>query len=150
MGSLLDNPPPVDRTTGPHRRPDMDGRGEVYCADWCGAKCRTRAYEQACTAAAAMLAELGAGWEVRVWENMGWHAAVNKACCSVHAHFDGSSITGLTKDGEFRRVLSYTAYFNNEYQTLGKGATPTEAFREAYDAQLQIILKAQQGLDAFR
>lgn len=43
------------------------------CADWCGRGCTEEEYQEAVNAGEIMAGQLGEGWGVKIWENMGWH-----------------------------------------------------------------------------
>ncbi len=70
---------------------------------------------------------MGSGWKSEVWENLGWHYAVEKGVCRI-------SLSGR----------GYIASFNSVKQMIGTGETAPEALRSALvevrrvAAQLQI------------
>lgn len=47
--------------------------GETYCSPACGHGCTHEAFKRATTNAEKLCRLLGAGWQPRVHENMGWH-----------------------------------------------------------------------------
>lgn len=72
-------------------------KGDVYCSPRCGMNCKKAWHDDAVEKAAALAARLGAGWEPRVWENLGWHYSVNKGVCGVYPRGSRSHpVTGFT------------------------------------------------------
>lgn len=92
-------------------------RGPIYCAPRCGGGCTWEAYQRAQRDGAWLAKRLGDGWVVEVWENLGWHVAVNKGVCSVHP----------IRDMLGRAAWIYTVFFNTEKQVVISGADPCKA-----------------------
>lgn len=61
--------------------------GAVYCSPACGGRerhgCTWQAHLQAKSRARAMAKLLGPGWTWKVYENLGWHYAVERGGCSL-------------------------------------------------------------------
>lgn len=58
-------------------------RGAVFCAPACGSQCTWAAYQLAVAKSAELARRLGAGWQPRVHENMGWYWGVSNGPVSV-------------------------------------------------------------------
>ena len=111
-------------------------KGDVYCSPACGANCTHKAYEDAINKATKLAEkcakEIGGEWEIKVWENLGWHWTVfqKKTNISINCH------EGKLND-------------NGNIFTVGIGSgTPIEVSlhprgfkspKEAYDAQIKAI-----------
>lgn len=70
--------------------------------------------------AAALVNELGDGWEPKVWENLGWHYAATNGTIKIHSARDG-----------------YTAFIGADRSAGGKwahhGDTPMEALENTIE-----------------
>ena len=55
-------------------------KGNTRCAPACGRGCTEAEYQQARRMAKKALSQISdkRGWKVRIWENMGWHVALEK------------------------------------------------------------------------
>lgn len=95
-------------------------RGDVYCAPFCGFKCKRAAYDRAVREADKLCKVLGDGWEPRVWENMGWHFSAQKSNASVHANCHGDARTG------HYTITDYTIFFHTEKQIVLRGKNPVK------------------------
>lgn len=98
MSETFDNGNPTPLSTGDRWTPILDG--EVYCAPACGCKCKLVDFKRATASAAALVADLGDGWQPRVWENLGWHFSASKGSATVDysesdGHFTASIDAGL-------------------------------------------------------
>lgn len=102
-------------------------RGDVYCAPACGFGCKWTAYETAVENASALAAQLGEGWEPRVWENVGWHYSAQTTDRRIKVHPGGHDADGT--------VVSYTAFVSAEPSSGGRwvarGSTPRGAVEAA-------------------
>lgn len=58
-----------------HDRNTPIRRGRFYCSRACGGKCTHADYLAAKRRATSLVDGLGAQWNVRVWDNLGWHSA---------------------------------------------------------------------------
>lgn len=63
--------------------------GDVYCSPACGGGCKKADFDQATESANALVAQLGIGWQPRVWENLGWHYEATKRSATVTADRNG-------------------------------------------------------------
>lgn len=63
--------------------------GKIYCSPACGFHCAKADFDHANERAAAIAAQLGSGWEPRVWENCGWNFEVTKGFATVTAEEGG-------------------------------------------------------------
>lgn len=121
----------------PNRQPVR--RGLYYgSAGCCHARlCTVMAFDQASTEARQLCAHLGAGWEPRVWENLGWHYEVSltsgENTIHVYPVTDGSHTRGGWK------VSGYSASFN--YQRWHDDKTPEGAV-------IKVIAAIRAELDA--
>jgi hypothetical protein len=60
-------------------------KGGVYCSPACGRGCTNKEYRQAWSDANKLLKKMKSkGWEVRVWENLGWHYELVSRHISLH------------------------------------------------------------------
>jgi hypothetical protein len=92
-------------------------KGNIYCSPTCGRGCTMSEFNRATKAAEALVKSLGKGWEPRVWENLGWHYAVDKQFTSIHPpHPSGGK---------------YTAYLNAKKQFIHSAKTPVAAYKGA-------------------
>lgn len=70
-------------------------RGNRYCSKACGYGCTYAAYKKAYTEAVKAKQLLGDDWEIRIWENLGWHWDIR--------HFPFSM---TCEDGKFRALTT--------------------------------------------
>lgn len=91
-------------------------RGDVFCAPACGRGCTIQEHDAAQAKGDALAKCLGAGWTVRVHENLGWH------------------VTVLSPSGRVKLIGDpghYTAFLGEPGQVGGRfaeqGATPEAA-----------------------
>lgn len=71
-------------------------KGKTYCAPACGRGCTHNEYLGALRLGKATLKLLKNpfGWKVRVWENLGWHVALQKGGMNLHIHnYDSPRVT---------------------------------------------------------
>jgi hypothetical protein len=65
-------------------------KGKTYCSPACGSGCTKKAYDTAHAKAEKLAEQMGKGWRVYVWENMGWHYKVKNRELEIwagHAQF---------------------------------------------------------------
>lgn len=63
-------------------------RGAIYCSPGCGGGCQWAEYQNVKRIAEKTAKELGRGWKVEVWENLGWHCQVlGPVNFKVHINF---------------------------------------------------------------
>jgi hypothetical protein len=118
------------RGAGPDWTPRAYGtRGVFFCSPACGGDCRKSDHDFAYKKANALAKIMGTGWKVRVWENLGWHYAVESEFVKVHPTSDGAG---------------YTVYCNATKQIVTSGADPRKAFREAL-AELDALIRLLQA-----
>lgn len=106
--------------------------GGIYCSPACGGAkgfCKRADFDRATMDAGALAAQLGDGWEPRVWENLGWHWEVAKGTVSKD-RFDGSGIIVRRCD----HIGKYSAEFkcqalmcNHVTQFFAYGDAPEDA-----------------------
>ena len=77
----------------------LSADGLIYCAPWCGGRCKKADFDQA-TTAAALAKRLGAGWKAEVWENLGWHWRVERGGAQIYGPSPG------TRDTRFMVMLN--------------------------------------------
>lgn len=77
-------------------------RGEIFCAPFCGAKCKKSAYDNALQQSNEIALRLGSGWEPEVYENLGWHWQVTKGTINV-----SSSVKGYYAQMKFEQQQNY-------------------------------------------
>lgn len=99
MGHTFDNGNPTPLSSGGRWTPIRDG--EVFCAPACGFKCKLVDFERATASAAALVAELGDGWQPRVWENCGWYFSAGKGAATVDYSETGGHFTACIDAGSF-------------------------------------------------
>lgn len=62
-------------------------RGDKYCSPACGYGCSYKAFTDACTLAKVLLNGMYTqGWEIDVWENMGWFYALRHPKLEIGIH----------------------------------------------------------------
>lgn len=95
--------------------------GGVYCSPACGGECLLSAFKAAHQAARAAAEQLGPGWRVDVFENLGWYWRVRRGPVEV-----GKSPRGMG----LKRSQTYWATFSmGIYSWTLHGATPREAVK---------------------
>ena len=52
-------------------RPVRDG--EVFCSPRCGFRCTWQSFKECYEHAERLQADLGSGWSINIWDNLGWH-----------------------------------------------------------------------------
>ena len=60
--------------------------GDVFCSPACGRGCTSKEYETAVEQGNELAEKMGEGWDVKVWENLGWHSKVANEHCEIHIH----------------------------------------------------------------
>jgi hypothetical protein len=100
----------------------------VYCSPACGCNCTRAAHDRAAQEGAALVATLGHGWRVRVWENCGWHYRAVRGdgdgpmtLGEVHARTRGSAIGGAWV------VEGYSGWLNPRTEGVSQVITDTVA-----------------------
>jgi hypothetical protein len=101
MSETFDNGNPTPPSTGDRWTPIRNG--DVFCAPACGNKCKLADFERATASAAALVAELGDGWQPRVWENLGWYFSAEKGTASVGYSEGGGHFTASIDAGIFQQ-----------------------------------------------
>lgn len=100
MTETFDNGNPTPLSSGDRWTPVRDG--DIFCAPACGCKCKLVDFERATASAAALVAELGDGWQPRVWENCGWHFSAGKGAATVDYSENGGHFTASIDAGVFQ------------------------------------------------
>ena len=59
-------------------------KGLTYCSPACGCGCTKAQYDEAVKRGVALQERMGEGWELRVWENFGWHSAVHRGVAQLY------------------------------------------------------------------
>lgn len=101
MSETFDNGNPTPLSVGDRWTPILDG--DIYCAPACGCKCKLVDFKRATASAAALVTELGDGWQPRVWENLGWHFSAGKGSATVDYSESGGHFTASIDAGMFRQ-----------------------------------------------
>ena len=110
------------------------------CAKWCGGGCTQEQFDVATSTAEMMAAELGKGWTIRVWENLGWYHSVMSPSRTIKVH------GGPTRGG-------YTAFISppgEVYGTsplVGHGDTPRQAVDDCVALTQAEIAKLESWLE---
>ncbi|HEY4530112.1 MAG TPA: hypothetical protein VIG97_07265, partial [Luteimonas sp.] len=99
--------------------------GEIYCSPGCGMRCKRAAFDAATEQAAALAAKLGPAWKPKVWENLGWHYAVQLGE-GLAFHEDGCITVNPRGAGDF-----WVSANLGGRQFLAEGADPAAAVAEA-------------------
>lgn len=102
---------------------DPVSSGGVYCAPACGRDCTKEEHDRACGAAIRMTQNLGLGWTMRVWENLGWHHEAISSC--------GRIKVSPTANG-------YVAFLGSPDSDGGRWAECGDSPREAIDAVIAV------------
>lgn len=110
-------------------------KGKLRCAPACGAGCTQVQYEAAVIAGHELAEQLGDDWNVRVWENLGWHySAVHKdGYWKVHANRD------YHRGGA---IYSYTAFLGDEHaggRWAEQAKTPEAAIKKVQTLALKDV-----------
>jgi hypothetical protein len=61
-------------------------KGDIYCAPACGRGCTLKEHERAQKRGKKLVKRLGPGWELQVWENLGWHYCAVSECGRIKVH----------------------------------------------------------------
>lgn len=101
MNATFDNGNPTPLSTGDRWTPIRDG--DVFCSPACGHKCKLADFERATERAAALVLQLGEGWQPRVWENLGWHFSAEKGAATVEYSESGGHFTASIDAGLFQQ-----------------------------------------------
>lgn len=109
--------------------------GEIYCAPACGGGCLWSAYLGAKAGAAKLVKELGVGWKAYVWENLGWHYAVQNGGLSISPN--GGSFTAYIGDHVDGTVGGWWAEI---------GRTSKAALRKAIEKGMADVVPKEQAL----
>lgn len=99
--------------------------GKFFCAPACGAGCTRADYLKAREVGRQLVNELGAGWKMQVWENLGWH------CKAVR--------DGLQVYPEEGRYSAFIGTDDSGGTWVGHGPTPREAIHAALDVGRAIV-----------
>lgn len=105
-------------------------RGDIYCAPACGSNCTFAAYEKALEHGRLCAEELGKGWTVRVYENMGWHTSVLSPCKRIKVSIN--PVHGTPVETLIGTLCTYMAFLGEPGEVSGgnwaeSGDTPAEA-----------------------
>jgi hypothetical protein len=111
-------------------------KGLVYCSPACGHNCTKAAFDKATKSAEALAKTLGRGWVPSIWENLGWHYAVNKDFTSIHPPY-------RSKDGGG----TYTAYLNAEKQFVCSAKTANAAYKGVLKNAHDFITKLTEDME---
>lgn len=65
---------------------DLSLGSGVYCATTCGRGCTYSEYQAALEGARSLQLELGDGWDVEVWDNLGWKFQASNGAASIYPH----------------------------------------------------------------
>ncbi len=90
-------------------------RGPIYCAPACGRGCTKTMYDQAVKHAKQTLRRMKTrGWEVRVWENLGWHYMLTNKLCglSLHLNYNKTGYWCMMAGHDAKNVTCGDAYFD--------------------------------------
>ncbi len=109
--------------------------GELYCSPLCGGGCTYASYEAAVLKAQEMCGQLGEGWKPAVFENMAWHAQVQKGVAQLSYSGSGNGSYVLTFG--IKSELS---------QLSGQGDSPREAVHDAFSVVRSMLVDAIQIL----
>lgn len=122
--------------------PVLYANGTRYCSPLCGAQCTKADYDQAVADGAALAERMGAGWEPRIWENLGWHYNVRKGCAKIcpRRYHDGSTVYAAWIEPE---VEGLTAM-----QFICDAADPNDALGFAVQEANTTISRLREALDA--
>lgn len=100
--------------------------GDTYCSPACGMGCKKSAYDEAHRKALALHNKMtGKAWQIRVWENLGWHYEIFRQ--DLATGFRCTVSESLMRDGTTR----YAVYFNSTPQVVVSGDDPNVALSEA-------------------
>lgn len=130
MFYTFDNGNPTPPSSGDRHTPIRDG--DVFCSPACGCKCKLAEFERAKNSAAALVAELGHGWNPRVWENCGWHFCAEKGAAVVDYSKNGGHFTASIDAGQFA---------GRHEQFRAEGSSPRAAM-EAVLAEIEYKIAA--------
>lgn len=100
-------------------------QGAMYCSPACGRGCTKKEHDEAKKAGARLAKNLGAGWDVRVWENLGWHYSAVSACGRIKVHQNNPN------------PRSFTAFLGDADCSGGYWAGWGETAQEAVDAVVE-------------
>ncbi len=116
-------------------------RGRRYCSPGCGHGCTHKDYLSKKAAAAALCKQLGKGWKINLFDNLGWHYE------AVHTE------TGMTvsKHGS-KRYWASTEIGADKNQFHCEAETPVTAVRavlQEMDKERDRIIQHMNALAAF-
>lgn len=87
---------------------------------------------EATKAAKALVKQMGKGWEMRVWENIGWHAAVGKAPFSIYINRKPWYYSVMMSDAQDRCWIGTI-----HWPSVFHGQDPKKLVRKAQKAFMQ-------------
>lgn len=108
-------------------------RGETYCSPRCGCGCKLAAYEQAQAEANALAKKMGDGWEIRIWENFGWHYSVSKGAATIRPELKVPFEPGKSPSTGGWEVTGYSCWLSPAIhpQVIEKSDDPAQALKMA-------------------
>lgn len=133
LRDVIDNGNPTPLKVDDRWTPKLDG--EIYCSPACGAKCKKIDFDNATAHAQALARQLGYGWEVRVWENFGWHFEVSKRGATV----------SVSDDGDYEASIRFYMEERNELCVSAKRGTPAQAVEaviEGLNDRIKVLQRA--------
>lgn len=96
--------------------------GDTYCSSACGHGCTKAAYDEARRKGLALHNKMiGKAWQIRVWENLGWHYEIFREDRATHFY------CSVSEDQDGR----YTVYFNSTPQIITTSDNPNTALDKA-------------------
>ena len=124
-------------------------RGDIYCAPACGANCTWAAYQKALERGRLCADELGKGWTVRVYENMGWHTAVVSPCKRVKVSIH--PVHGTPSETLIGTLCNYTAFLGDadDVSCSGKWAENGDTPAEAVNNVVRVAMEDLARLNAY-
>ncbi len=142
----------IAQVVDPGWTPALSKDGQFYCSPRCGGGkfCRREWHDAAVRNADALATRMGDGWEVRVWENLGWYYSVSKGKAKIHVNEDRNAVF----DPEFGfPVRSYSAWIEPGVSTrsaaiqfIVDAETPEDALGFAIQEARTFLIRINEAL----
>lgn len=110
--------------------------GDTFCSPNCGCRCTKEDFDTATALAQSIVANLGAGWEPHVWENLGWHGDARR----------GESRVSLLPDGHYAATVSLSKANTSLANITASSGSPEAALAAAVNQLESLVAALQRAL----
>lgn len=110
------------------------------CASWCGGGCTQEQFDEATSTAWKLAVELGEGWTIRVWENLGWHFSLISPSRTI-------KVSGARSRGGYTALISPPGEVYGTTGLTGRGDAPRAAVENTVALTRERIAQLEQWLE---